>query len=159
MLCFAFYLIGKNFLSILNNIWYSFHVNRNTLRYLKIFKQHQNKLVNQSYGFYYNTMSQIHKNNIVVSEVIVLGTICLAEYKTSISIFFIWLSTAILFYFLLLSLVTILSYNFKHIKEVIKMADVFDTGFCYYFVIVFLFLFYQYFIKSQVMILLRGKVN
>lgn len=104
-------------------------------------------------------MSQIHKNNIVVTEVIVLSTICLTIYKTQISIFFILFSSAILFYFLTLSICTILSYNFKHIKEIIKMADVFDNGFCYYFVMVFMFLFYQYFIKANVLILLRGKIN
>lgn len=73
---------------------------------------------------------------------IVLSTICLAEYKTTISIFFIWMATSILFFFLLLSIVALMSYNFKHIKEVLTMADVFDTGFIYYFLTMFMFIFY-----------------
>ena len=35
VLCYAFYLVGKNLLSIFDSIWFSFHENRTTLSYLK----------------------------------------------------------------------------------------------------------------------------
>lgn len=159
MLCYSFYLVGKNLLYILNNIWHAHHVNRNTLRYLSLFKQHRNKLILQSYGYYNNITSMIHKNNIVFTEVLALSTICLAEYKTKISIFFIWLQTSVLFFFMGLSIVALKSYKFTHVKQIIKMAEVFDTGFCYYYVMVFIFLFYQFFMMEEVTILQRGELN
>ena len=36
VLCYAFYLLGKNLIAIFDSIWFSFHENRTTLNYLQI---------------------------------------------------------------------------------------------------------------------------
>lgn len=155
VICYAFYLVGKNLLLLFNNIWYSYHINRNTLRYLKIYENHENKLINQSYGFYYNMMSHIHRHNILLTEVIVLSTICLSEYKTSITVFFIYLAAVLLFLLILISVIITLSYNFKHLREFMKMISVVDGAFSYVFAICFIFLFYRFFIIQDVLVIDR----
>jgi hypothetical protein len=158
-ICYAFYLVGKNLLAIFNNMWYSYHINRNTLRYLKIFKTHENKLINQSYGFYYNMMSQITKHNIMQTEVIVIVTLGLFEYDPKLTIFFIMLSSIILIYFICISLILGFGYNFKHLREFMKMVTIIDTGFIYYFILFFIFLFYTHFINGSVLLLQRTQYS
>lgn len=159
VICYAFYLVGKNLLLLFNNMWYSYHINRNTLRYLKIYENHENKLINQSYGFYYNMMSHIHRHNILITEVIVLSTICLSEYKTSITVFFIYLSAVLLFLLILISIIITLSYHFKHLREFMKMISVLDGAFTYVFIMSFIFLFYRFFIIQEVLVVDRKTFN
>lgn len=151
----GFYLLGKNLMLILNNIWYSYHVNRKTLRYLRVDADYFNKLAAQSYGFYYNTLSKIHKHNVVTTEVIVLSTICLAEYKTSIVEFFLFFSAIMLLYLVLTNTASIYLYNFKNIKEFLNANDVSRITFSYFFFMSLIFIFYHYFIKPGVIVLKR----
>ncbi len=150
------YLLGKNLLAILNNIWHSFHVNRNTLRFLKVYEKHESKLVNQSYGFYYNIMSCIHKHNIVVTEILVICTVCLAEYGPKLTQFFIFLQANILFYFFIVSTVTLIFYRFRHLRESYKLSVVYDEGFAFFFITVFFFVFYRVFVKSDVTVVVHN---
>ena len=59
-------------------------------------------------------------------------------------------------FFLGISLVSIFTYKFKHVREIIKMTNIFDAGFLYYFQMAFVFLFYQFFIYAKVLTIKRG---
>ncbi len=65
-------------------------------------------------------MSNIHKHSINVTEALVICTICLGEYGHTITPFFVCIQASILFYFALISTVTIIFYKFKHLRETIK---------------------------------------
>ena len=155
----AFYLLGKNMLLILNNMWYSYHLNRKTLRYLRVDSSYFNKLAAQSYGFYYNTLSKIHKHNVVTTEIIVLSTICLAEYKTNIVEFFLFFAAVLLLYLLLTNSVSIYLYDFRNIKEFLNGNDVSRIAFSYFFFISLMFIFYHYFISPGITVLKRKNLT
>lgn len=159
VLYLAFYLLGKNLLLIFNNIWYSYHVNRKTLKYLGIDSNYTNKLAAQSFGFYYNTLCKVHKHSVLTTEVIVLSTICLAEYKTSIVEFFLFFSSILLIFLLFSNTLTIYVYNFKNIKEFLASNDVNRITFSYFFFMSLLFIFYHYFIKPGVIVLKRRNLT
>jgi len=146
-------------LLILNNIWYSYHLNRKILRYLRVDSHYLNKLAAQSYGFYYNTLSKIHKHNVVTTEVIVLSTICLAEYKTNIVEFFLFFAAILLLYLLFTNSVSIYLYNFKNIKEFLNGNDVSRIAFSYFFFMSLMFIFYHYFIKPHIIVLKRKNLT
>jgi len=65
-------------------------------------------------------MSCVHKHNIVISEMLVIATVCLAEYGPKLTSFFVNFQALILFFFGLISTITLIFYKFKHIREIYK---------------------------------------
>lgn len=149
----SFYYIGKNLFHIFNNIWESYHMNNKILEFLIFDMLRKKSLEFYSQGFYYNVMIRIHRQSIIVSEVLVILTIAVFQFAPKISIFFIYFYTVMLWFLMVFSIGSKLMFNFKNSIESVKMITVLKITFLYYFIIQFMIVYYRYFMLNNISVI------
>jgi hypothetical protein len=149
MIC---YYCGKNLLHIFNNMWESFNMNKQILKLLSKQYNRTKMLAFYSQGFYFNVINRIYKQGILISELLVVLTICVFQFTELIAQFFTYFYTVLLVILIIFYLVANYGFNFKDAKEAISMITVLKLGFTYFFVIAFLFFFYRFFIVNKIQI-------
>lgn len=149
-ICCFYYIIGKNLIFFLSNVWESYATMMTSLKLSTGLVKYPARLVYYSLAYSYNLIMRSLKHNIIVTEVIVFSTLFLAKYKGVNKDFYLIFTAVLLWYLLLFSFVTITCYSFSKLGDYIKTTIVMKIGFIYYFVTVFTFLFYHFFIKTRV---------
>jgi hypothetical protein len=146
----AFYYCGKNLLHVFNNMWEGFNMNKQILKLLSKQYNRTKMLAFYSQGYYFNVMSRIYKQGILVSELLVVLTVCGFKMAPGLQFFFSYFYAVLLAFVIVFYLVVNNGFNFRDSKESIAMITVLKLGFTYFFVITFLFLFYRHFISKGV---------
>lgn len=146
----AFYYCGKNLLHVFNNMWEGFNMNKQILKLLSKQYNRTKVLAFYSQGYYFNVMSRIYKQGILVSELLVVLTVCGFQMASGLQFFFSYFYAVLLSFVIVFYLVVNGGFNFRDSKESIAMITVLKLGFTYFFVIAFLFLFYRHFIARGV---------
>lgn len=148
----AFYFTGKNIFHVYNNLWESFHMNTKVFELLSIDILRRKSLEFYSQGYFYNIMVRVHRQTIIFSEVLVVLTIGMFQIKESLSPFFVYFYTILLWFIIGFYLTTIWMFNFKNSIEATKMTVILKLGFLYYFIMQFMFIYYRYFIAGNIVI-------
>lgn len=148
----AFYFIGKNIFHIFNNLWESFHMNNKVFELLSVDTLSRKSLEFYSQGYFYNIMVRVHRQTIIFSEVLVVLTIGMFQIRESLSPFFVYFYTLLLWFIMVFYLTTIWMFNFKNSMEATRMTVILKLGFLYYFIMQFMFIYYRYFIAGKVLV-------
>lgn len=151
--CFFFYIVGKNLVFILHNIWENYSIVMNNLRLSTDVSTGTQNLTFYSLSYFFNVLNRTLKHNIIITEVIVFSTLFLAKFKGVGRNFFILFTAVLLWYFLCFSFIVIICYSFTRLKNYIKITLVMRLGFIYYFVTTFVVVFYRFLIKPGVYII------